>query len=69
MANYRSINIGDIFTVQKYGDTVRVQVTKKEIICGTRVVRYDYLDGYRDISSSATKAMQISDNNDFPNLH
>lgn len=69
MANYKTIKIGDIFTVKKYGDTVRVQVTKKEIISGTRVIRYDYLDGYRDISSSATKAMQISDNNDFPNLH
>ena len=69
MATYKTIKIGDVFTVKKYGDTVRVQVTKKEIISGTRVIRYDYLDGYRDISSSATKAMQISDNNDFPNLH
>ena len=69
MANYKTIKIGDVFTVKKYGDTVRVQVTKKEIISGTRVIRYDYLDGYRDISSSATKAMQISENNDFPNLH
>lgn len=69
MANYKTIKIGDIFTAKKYGDTVRVQVTKKEIISGTRVIRYDYMDGYRDISSSATKGMQISDNNNFPNLH
>lgn len=69
MANYKTIKIGDVFTVKKYGDIVRVQVTKKEIISGTRVIRYDYLDGYRDISSSATKALQISENNGFPNLH
>lgn len=69
MANYRTIEIGDVFTVKKYGEAVRVQVTKKEIISGTRVIRYDYLDGYQDITSSAAQAMQISKNNNFPNLH
>lgn len=67
MAKYRNIKKGDTLLLSNLiGDVVRVLITDKYIIEGTKVVRYDYLDSYEIFG--AKRGMSISKNGNFPKL-